>query len=329
MKSDNPLAHTSTRILILFFVIAAFIGAAALWWKDAIAPVSPQDTESVIFVVRPGDSGEDIALNLSSQKLIRSAIGFRLLLMTMGIERDLQAGDFRLNRTMNATQVAEELTHGSLDVWVTTLEGWRVEEVANKLAKELDIPEQLFLEHAKEGYMFPDTYLIPREATPAAIAQLFLNTFELRTPPEMRRAAQNVGLTFEEAVVLASIVEREGRSNQDRPIIAGILLNRLNIGMPLQVDATLQYALGYQAQEKTWWKRGLTDADKKVVSPYNTNAHPGLPPAPIANPGLASIQAVLYPEDSEYFYYLHDPSGVAHYATTLDEHNANVREYLQ
>ena len=145
----------------------------------------------------------------------------------------------------------------------------------------------------------------------------------------MRADIRSAGMTLERVVILASIVEREGLTDEDRPVIAGILLNRLEIGWPLQADATLQYALGYQAQEKTWWKKVLTDDDKKVKSPYNTYANPGLPPGPISNPGIASIRAVIYPKKTEYMYYLHDPTGAVHYAKTLEEHNANVARYLR
>jgi UPF0755 protein len=129
-------------------------------------------------------------------------------------------------------------------------------------------------------------------------------------------------------MVLASIVEREGRTDEDRPVIAGILLKRLNSDWPLQADATLQYALGYQAFEKSWWKKALTVEDKKIRSPYNTYLNAGLPPAPISNPGLSSIRAVVYPTVSPYWYYLHDPQGRVHYATTLEEHEQNIASYL-
>lgn len=329
MKSNNIFSRVGTRLAIFLLVVALAAGAVAVWWNDAIAPADPANPEPVIFVVRTGESVRSITSRLAEEGLVRSATGFYLLIKTMGIERELQAGDFRLNRAMNASEVAQELTHGSLDVWVTTLEGWRSEEIANKLAKELDIPEQLFLPYAREGYMFPDTYLIPRDATPAAVAEIFFDTFDRRVTDEMRASAARVGLTFDEVVVLASIVEREGRTDQDRPVIAGILLKRLKADWPLQADATLQYALGYQLEEKTWWKAGLTQEDKTIRSPYNTYANTGLPPEPISNPGLASIKAVLNPQETDFWYYLHDPAGGVHYARTIEEHNANIAQYLQ
>lgn len=299
-----------------------------LWWLDGALPVDGNDTTPVTFVVRRGQGARDIATNLSQQRLIRSSTSFFILIKLLGVEKDLQAGDYRLNRSMDSKTIARELTHGVVDAWVTTLEGWRVEEVATKLAKDLDIPEGEFLKYAREGYMFPDTYLVPRDATAAAIAKLFSDTFEAKTA-QMRAGADASGLSFDEIIVLASIVEREGRTNEDRPVIAGILLKRLDAGWPLQTDATLQYALGYQAFEKSWWKKSLTAADKTIKSPYNTYARAGLPPGPIANPGLSSIKAVINPEESSYWYYLHDEEGNIHYANTLEEHEQNIQTYLR
>ena len=130
-------------------------------------------------------------------------------------------------------------------------------------------------------------------------------------------------------IVLASIVERESKNTDERPIIAGILLKRLEEGIPLAVDATIQYALGYQSNEKTWWKKDLTVQDLEVEGPFNTRRVVGLPPAPIANPGISAIKAVASPKQSSYYYYIHDKDGEAHFAKTIEEHNANVGKYLR
>jgi len=326
MKSNKPYR---SRFLLLLAVAAVIAVTGWFWWRDAISAVDSEDRTPKIFVVRRGEGVKSVAARLANEGFIRSPTGFFLLVKSMGIERDLQAGDFRLNPAMDAATLARELTHGTLDVWVTTLEGWRVEEIAAKLTKELDIPESEFVKVAREGYMFPDTYLVPRDASVGAVAALFTTTFDKKVDEAMRADAKKTGLTFPEVMTLASIVEREGRTNEDRPVIAGILLKRLKADWPLQADATLQYALGYQTGEKTWWKKGLNQEDKKVKSPYNTYLHPGLPPEPIANPGLASIKAVIYPKETDYWYYIHDLEGVVHYGRTLEEHNSNVAKYLQ
>lgn len=328
MKSNKT--HTFfSRLILLFFLAVVVAWGGWFWWRYSIAPVDPTDTTPVMFVVTRGEGGKEIAADLARQNLIHSSTGFYLLIKLLSIETQLQAGDFRLNKSMDARTIALELTHGILDVWVTTLEGWRVEEIAAQLTKDVDIPEAQFLQVAREGYMFPDTYLIPRDATASAVVQMFLDTFNAKVTPAMKEDAKKTGLTFNQTIILASLVEREGKTDADRPVIAGILLNRIKLGMPLQVDATLQYALGYQPFEKTWWKKELSADDKKINSLYNTYTNVGLPPAPIANPGMASIKAAIYPANSDYLYYLHDKTGAAHYAKTVEEHNANIQKYLQ
>lgn len=325
----TKLRNTLRKRLIVFIVfLLVLVGGSVVWWQEGTAAPDPTDRTPVMFVVREGDGVRSIVTHLAEERLIGSKTSFYILIKFLGIERDIQAGNFRLNRGMDAKTVAEELTHGVLDTWVTTLEGWRNEEIANALAKDLDIPESEFLGVARVGYMFPDTYLIPKDVAAAQIAEYFIKNFDKKVTSAMREDAKKTGLMFDQAITLASIVEREGRTNEDRPIIAGILLKRLKADWPLQVDATIQFALGYQSVEKSWWKKSLTNADKTLKSPYNTYLHTGLPPGPISNPGLASINAVIYPVQTDYWYYIHDSSGVAHFAKTLEEHEANIARYL-
>lgn len=317
-----------TRIAVLVILLIVFVGGGILWWHDAISPVNPQDATMTVFVVSPGEGIRSIATRLKSEGLIKDSIGFFLQIKLQNLDSKIQAGDFRLSPSMDVRTITQELTHGSVDVWVTILEGWRLEEIALKLAQTHDIPEKEFMRYGQEGYMFPDTYLIPKEITASAAAEIFRDNFDVRVTPELREQIEAQGLTFAEGIVLASIVEREGKTADDRPVIAGILLNRLHEDMPLQADATLQYALGYQTQEKSWWKKTLFDTDKQIKSPFNTYRTAGLPPSPISNPGLNSITAVAKPTQTDYFYYLHDAQGGVHYAKTLDEHNTNSSKYL-
>jgi len=325
MKSNNTL---SIRMGVFITVIILIIGGCFLWWNDAIAPFDPTDTVPVTFSVSEGDNVREIASNLASQRLIRSPIGFYLLVKLMGIERQIQAGEFRLQRTMSSSIIAKELTHGMMDTWVTILEGWRIEEISTKLAKEFDIPEKEFLNVAQEGKMFPDTYRVPKDASAAAIATLLKENFLKKITPKMLEDMKKENMTLDEVIILASIVEREGKTEVDRPVIAGVLLNRMEKGWPLEADATLQYSLGYQTKEKTWWKKELTDDDKLIDSPYNTYKNTGLPPGPIANPGIQAITSVIYPKRTDYMFYLHDVKGNVHYARTLVEHERNIETYL-
>jgi UPF0755 protein len=326
MKLNN--SNFGLRVGSFLLVLMVIVFGGYLWWSDAVSPVDPSSTTGIEFTVNPGEGVKQISTRLYEERLVRSSTGFFLIVKFLNLEKNLQAGDFRLYRTMNAATVAEALTHGMSDVWLTVPEGWRVEEVATEVAKTFGIPEKEFIAVSREGYMFPDTYRLSRDATAAAVAAVFTKTFDEKIPLSMRTSLPE-GLTFDQVVTLASLVEKEGKTNTDRPVIAGILLNRLRIDMPLQVDATLQYSLGYQVNEKTWWKKELSDDDKKIDSPYNTYTNTGLPPGPIANPGVSSIQAVLHPTKSEYLYYIHDKTGAPHFGKTLVEHEANVAKYLR
>ena len=317
------------RAVVFLILAGVLIGGGVIWWLDAVSAVNPSDSENKIFVISKGEDIRSLANRLKAEGLIKNQIAFFLYVKFAHLDQSIQAGDFRLSPVLDMYATAQALTHGSLDVWITLLEGWRVEEIALKLAQELAIPEAEFLKVAREGYMFPDTYLLPRDATASGVVAVFEKNFADRVTAEIRQSIEDQDLTFAEGVILASIVEREGQTESDRPVIAGILLNRIHLGMPLQADATLQYALGYQPAEKSWWKKTLYNEDKEVNSPFNTYAHVGLPPAPISNPGLAALTAVASPTETDYLYYLHDGDGVAHYAATLDEHNTNVSRYLQ
>ena len=206
----------------------------------------------------------------------------------------------------------------------------RKEEIAQQVSQSLNIPEIEFLKYVREGYLFPDTYLIPKSATAVVVIKIFEDNFNRRFSDELREKARNKGFTVEQVLTLASLVEREARFAEDRPKVASVLLNRLENEMKLDIDATVQYALGYQSEEKSWWKKQLSLEDLAIDSPYNTYKNAGLPPEPIANPGLASIQAVVDADpNTPYLYYISDKSGHLHFARNLEEHNENIRRYLK
>jgi len=253
----------------------------------------------------------------------------------MGISKNIQAGDFRLSPAMPSRQIAQELTHGVLDVWITLPEGLRIEEQATKIEKELkfaandvySFDKNEFIKLAEEGYMFPDTYLIPKDATAKQVVQKLRATFDQKVDVSILEDRKN-NLSPEEIVILASLLEKEAKTDEEKPTIAGILVNRLKAGTALQVDATVQYAKGYDFAAKTWWPQVTVDDYKSVKSPYNTYLNPDLPPGPISSPGQQAISAAANPADTQYMFYLHDPSGKIHYATTAQEHNKNIQEFL-
>lgn len=292
-------------------------------------PVNKNSLESTIFVVNPGDPLNTIINNLSKQGLIRNKVVFYLIVKQLGIERKIQAGDFRISPKMTAIEVAKNLTHGTLDVWITLIEGTRKEEMAQIISRDLNIPETEFIKIAAEGYLFPDTYLIPTTATAESVVSVLKNNFDNKFNQELHVKANSKKLTEKEVVILASLVEREARQPATRQKVAGIILKRYLADWPLQIDATVQYALGYQPNEKSWWKKELTETDLKIDSPFNTYKNTGLPPDPICNPSLSSIEAVINADSkTPYWYYITDKNGVMHYAVTLEEHNENIRRYL-
>lgn len=294
------------------------------WWGSRLDPVSDSKEEKS-FIVSKGESVGEIAANLEKQGLIRSASAFKLYVKQSGLDQKVIPGTFRISPSKSSKEIAIMLTNQPLENWVTLLEGWRVEEMAEALSKKLEIQSSKFIVEAKEGYMFPDTYLIPKEYSVEQIVTLLRNNFETKYSKELRAKIRAQGLTEEQGVILASIVEREARSDEVRTKVAGILLKRLKIGMGLNVDATIQYALGYQPSEKSWWKRHLSYDDLKIASKYNTYIHAGLPPTPICNPSLSSLKAVAGADASTpYLYYYHDLKGNSYYAKTLEEHNTNV-----
>lgn len=317
------------RLIILLFVTVTIALVGWLIYKEGTLPINKTDKSTKIFVIQPGQGLNAIANNLAINKFIRNRIIFYLIIKSQGAERKIQAGDFRLSPSMNVFQIIEELQHGTLDIWVTIIEGLRKEEIAQILSQKFKIAEVDIIQKATEGYLFPDTYLIPTQANTEMILKIMEENFEKKFAP-IRNQVKELKLTEMEAVTLASLVEREARDKQDRPIVASIILKRLRNDWPLQIDASIQYALGYQTAEKTWWKQNLTEADLKIDSPYNIYKNPGLPPDPICNPGLASLEAVANADiNTPYWYYISDKTGKMHYSKTLEEHNANIDKYLQ
>ncbi len=315
-----------TNILLFLFIVASV--SFYLFYMEGSLPVNKNNTTSKVFVVKQGEPLDVIVNGLDNEGLIRNKIVFYLVVRKLGIERKIQAGEFRLSPNMSASEVANTLTHGTLDIQITLIEGMRKEEMAQIISKTLDIPEIEIVRSTKEGYIFPDTYMFPKNATMDVVLSIIKNNNKF--VDVLKTIGKKSKLTEKEVLILASLVEREARQPATRERIAGIILKRYLADWPLDLDATLQYVLGYQPSEKTWWKNSLTDEDKKIDSPYNTYKNKGLPPEPICSPSLSSIEAVLNANpNTPYWYYLTDNNGVMHYSVTLEEHEANVSKYLR
>ncbi|HPT65739.1 MAG TPA: endolytic transglycosylase MltG [Candidatus Woesebacteria bacterium] len=272
------------------------------------------DTSNIMFTIKDGDSLVNISKNLESKSLIRNKYSFLFYAYTLGLNKKIQAGTFRLSPSLSTKDLIVKLSKGGVsDYWLKIIEGTRVEENDVK--------------NAKEGYLFPDSYLIPTYYTADQILQVIQSNFDKKFA-QAKEGATNKKLTDKEIVIFASILEREARSLKSKQEVAGILLNRLEIGMALQVDASVQYARDTKNKPKKYWEP-LSKADISIISPFNTYKNPGLLPSPICNPGYDAIYAAFHPTASNYLYYITGNDNLMHYAVTLDQHNSNIANYLK
>lgn len=326
----------------IFALILIFL--AYFWWQMSISPVNTRDSSSHNFLITKGQSVSQIGDKLQKEGVIRNSLVFKLYVKLTGKDKSIQSGQYKLSPNLTLEQVIMTLARGPQESWFTYPEGMRREEMAAKTIKGLELSGEnakafwddfISESRGQEGYLFPDTYLFPKEATAGAVVTKMTDNFESKFTEEMKKDMEEKSLTQEDVVILASIIERETNTDSERPIVAGILYNRLNAEMPLQVDATLQYTTGSRScgtlaapwLDCNWWQVP-TAQDRETRSAYNTYLNTGLPPAPIANPGLSSIKAAIYPTDTDYFFYLHGKDGQIHYAKTGAEHEANIQKYL-
>ncbi len=321
----------------IFLIIIVFVLGGFSWvtLNYLLSPVNPKDTNLKLFVVTKGQSFNSIANKLTDADLIRSPWALKIAAYQSGKGKSIQAGSFQLSASMSPQDIVNNLVHGKLDLWVTILEGWRREEIADNVEKifrdnNLTFDKAAFLTvtKGKEGYLFPDTYLFPVSSDADTIASIMESTMQKKLTEADQVGIVKSGHSLHEILTMASIVEREARTDASRKKIAGILWKRVANSWPIQADATLQYIKGYSKTEQTWWPDPLA-ADKELNSPYNTYKNTGLPPGPICAPSLSSIEATIFPEESSAWYYITDTKGVMHYADTLQQHSQNINTYLK
>ena len=266
----------------------------------------------------------EVSQLFEARGIVGSAQTFKLVTKLLGDDRRIAAGEYYFSRQENMFWVALRILNGDFEtvpVRVTIPEGATVSDISKiLLAKVPEFSRREFIERAKEGYMFPDTYFFRPGQSTEAILSVFENNFRVKLLKAQKEIAAS-GHSLEEIIIMASLLEKEAADTQSRRMIAGILWHRIEIGMPLQVDAVFPYINGKNSFT-------LTLEDLTVDSPYNTRKYPGLPPGPIANPGLKSIEAALHPEDSPYWFYLHGKDGQIRYSETNDEHNEKKARYL-
>ncbi len=309
---------------------------------------TPSSHQTVLVTVLEGESVGDVGERLEDEGVVSSAILFRVLVALEGHEGALVAGDYEFETGMPVVQVIDRLHKGiTSPLVVTVIEGMRAEEIADIMQREGVVNRQAFLEAIQqsydfafllnkpagtnlEGYLFPDTYFFGRTTTVEDAVKQMLENFDAKFTEGLRQEATNAGLSLHTVVTVASIVEREAQVAEERPIIAGVFLRRLRLGIPLEADPTVQYAVANDpasVAEYGYWKKELTQEDLDSDSPYNTYRRMGLPPGPICNPGLDSIVAVVRPAQTNYLYFVAKPDGSHAFAETLEEHLANVELY--
>ncbi len=315
----------------LLLLLVGFFG----WYLVSVQPVTPQIKTQTTFEVDQGSSLNQIINKLSSQKLIRSRTAFKITVLRLGLQNRLQAGFFLLSPSMSATEIAKNLTKAQTkQIRVTIPEGLRSQEINQILTKSFanidgakySSAEFTTLTKDLEGKLFPDTYDFEYKATTQDIVNKLTGQYQT--------VIKNLKITEEKEkhiLIVASLLEREAANSKEMPQIADVIEKRLANAWPLQIDATVQYALATKTCKKLdcqWWKPGLTLVDLAIDSPYNTYKNQGLPPAPISNPGKSALTAAASPSASSAWFYLHDPKGQIYFADTIEQHNKNVCLYL-
>lgn len=305
------------------------IAAAVIYLKPNSMVSKPQD---VVFTVDKDQTGAEIGDMLYDKGIISSPTMFRLALRLTGSMDKLQQGYYQIPQNASLRDVIKLLQKGKLQaIKVTIPEGYTIQQIADELEKDGLGSKVAFLEAAKtyvpyqymygpskvdyrvEGFLFPNTYEIPVDSKPQDILKQMAGELNKQLTPAMRQQIEAKHMTIFEFITLASLVEKEAKFDEDRPIIAAVFMKRLQIGMPLQSCASIQYILGYP-------KPHLSIEDTELPSPYNTYIHKGLPPGPIANPGMKSMEAVLNAPSTDYLFFVADKEGRHHFTKTYEEH---------
>ncbi|MEA2113571.1 MAG: endolytic transglycosylase MltG [Patescibacteria group bacterium] len=313
-------------ILIFIFLIFALCGLfLAVANYQFNAPLSEKSVEQN-FSIKKGEGLRKIAANLEKDSLIKNKIWFTLYIIHKEWEAKLRAGQYVLSPSLSVKQIAEKLVKGEMisqDIEVTIPEGFTLKKIDARLAQfGLIEPGEILAHSQLEGYLFPDTYMLDINSGAEGIIARMRENFNNKLDENLRSAIKRQNKTIEEIVIMASLIEKEVKSCQDRRIVSGIFWNRLRDNYPLQSCATIAYIL-----EKDKWR--YSTEDTKINSPYNTYQNIGLPKGPICNPGLSAIRAAVNPQENGYYFFLSKPTGETVFSATLKEHNSNKAKYLR
>jgi len=338
MKKSSQKIITAASFLFIVLALAVFV------WEGIYVPKTPGFEETKIFSAKKGEGIKEISINLEKQGFIKYGFFFRFYVLTRGVADKLQAGDYLLSPSMATPEITKKLVSGDIvREKITIIEGWNLRDIAFYLreqelvttieffkivslpkdfSKEFDFLKDKPKDLSLEGYLFPDTYETQEGEIAEEIVRKILKNFDQKLNPELREEIKKQDKTIFEIITMASLIEKEVKTLEDKKLVSGVLWKRLENGMPLQVDATISYITGKKNAK-------ILIADTQIDSPYNTYKYRGLPLGPISNPGLDSIVAALYPQESSYWYYLSTPEGQTIFSRTLDEHNQARAKYLK
>ena len=344
-ESDQGKSKKKLYVIIglSVFVVIVAIGLVCLlgsylYLNHYMTTKNTTKTEKA-FIIKEGDGVRQISKNLQQAGLISTDWPLLIYLKMNGLSGKIIAGEYSITPESTPRKIVEIITGGKVSTdKITIQEGWTNNQIGDYLEKKKIVSKASFLIAAKknydydflkdkpvnvdlEGFLFPDTYQLPTKVSADQIVEMMLKNFDNKLTPQLKKDAEKTGLNLYQVVTLASIVEREVAKPEDRKLVAGIFLSRLRENMALESCATIQYILGENKEQ-------LTYDETRIPSPYNTYLNPGLPLGPIGNPGIDSIEAVIFPEITEYRYFL-SADGVTYFSKTFDEHEAKKVKYLQ
>ncbi|MBI5183299.1 MAG: endolytic transglycosylase MltG [Nitrospinae bacterium] len=322
-------------ITILFLIILLFNGVVVIFYTFVISPVSSYDVPRIVNIPK-GYVLSQVADLLKREGLIMSAKGFSLLVFLKGVVNEFQAGEYKLSPSMSSLEILDIITKGKIVFHKVTIpEGYNIMEIASLLEEKGMANSERFISltydkgfisllgidaDSLEGYLFPDTYYFARGTDESIILKKMVKTFEMNIIPEFIDRAKEIGFTMHKIITLASLIEKETGIDEERGLVSAVFHNRLKKGLLLECDPTVIYALKD-------FDGNLRKEDLLIDSPYNTYRYRGLPPGPITNPGKASIRSALYPDESDYLYFVSKGDGRHYFSSTLKEHNMAVRMY--
>jgi len=339
----NNKQRTTTKSIVFIIIFLILIGSLLFYaWRGIYLPKNPNSKEEKIFTIQKGEGTREISSSLEKQGFIQWGPLFRIYTHTKGIAGKLQAGEYSISPSMTIPEIVEKFVDGDVvKIMVTIPEGFTINDIEKRLIENgLDINSEIKTKKAElyknefqflaslpddfnlEGYLFPDTYQFSYRITPEEIVKKMLSNLDQKLTSNLREEISHQGKSIFEIITMASLIEKEVKTFEDKKIVSGILWKRIENNMPLQVDATISYITGGKSNQ-------ISVEETKIDSPYNTYKYRGLPLGPICNPGLESIMAAVYPKSSDYWYYLSTPDGQTIFSKTFDEHIKAKEKYLK